>query len=49
MEILAFYATPIEPIKVQANSASQNDRLNLTFVKDTHGNAKKWGERMVKW
>ena len=44
-----FSTIAIEPIKVQTCSASQNDRLNLTFVKDTHGNAKKWGERMVKW
>ena len=41
MEILAFYAIAIEPIKVKICSASQNDRLNLSFVKDTHGNAKK--------
>ena len=49
MEILAFYAIAIEPIKVQTHSASQNDRLNLSFVKDTYGNAKKWLERVVKW
>ena len=41
MEILAFYAIAIEPIKVQTCSASQNDRLNLSFVKDTYGNAEK--------
>ena len=39
MEILAFYAIAIEPIKVQTCLASQNDRLNLSFVKDTNGNA----------
>ena len=49
MEILAFYALAIEPIKVQTHSASQNDRLNLSFVKDTYGNAKQWPERVVKW
>ena len=36
MEILAFYAIPIEPIKLQTHSASQNDGLNLSFVKDTY-------------
>jgi len=41
MEILAFYAIDIESIKVQTHSKSQNDRLNLSFVKDTYGNAKK--------
>ena len=41
MEILAFFAIDVEPIKVQTHSASQNDRLNLSFVKDTHGNAEK--------
>ena len=34
MEILAFYAIAIEQIKVQTHSASQNDRLDLSFVKD---------------
>ena len=36
MEILVFYAIAIEPIKLQTHSASQNDRLNLSFVKDTY-------------
>ena len=40
MEILAFYAIAIEPIKVHTCSASQHDRLNLSFAKDTYGNAK---------
>ena len=31
MEILAFYAIAMEPIKLQTHSASQNDRLNLSF------------------
>ena len=35
-EILAFYAIAIEPIKLQTHSASQNDRLNLSFVKDIY-------------
>ena len=50
MEILAFYAIAIEPIKVQACSASQNDRLNISFVKDKYGNVEKMarkGSKMV--
>ena len=43
MEILVFYTKALEPIKVQTHSASQNDRLNLSFVKDTYGNVKKNG------
>ena len=50
MKILIFYAIAIEPIKVPTCSASQNDRLNLSFVKDTHDNAQKMvrkGSKMV--
>ena len=50
MELLVFYAIAIEPIKVQTCSASQNDRLNLSFVKDTYDNAEKMaknGGKMV--
>ena len=36
MEILAFYAIAIEPMKLQTHSASQNDCLNLSCVKDTY-------------
>ena len=49
-EILAFYAIAIEPIKLQTHSASQNDRLNLSFVKDIYDNAEKMarkGRKMV--
>ena len=45
MEILVFYAIAIEPIRVQTCSASQDDRLNLSFVKDTYGNAKKMARK----
>ena len=38
MEFLAFYGIAIEPIKVQTQSASQNDRLNISFVEDKHVN-----------
>ena len=40
-----FYAIAIEPIKVQTYSASQNDHLNLSFMKDTYGNAKKMARK----
>ena len=33
--IFAFCVITIEPIEVQTRSAPQNDRLNLSFVKDT--------------
>ena len=44
------YAVPFAPIKIQKGSAPQNDRLNLSFVKDTYVNAKKMprkGGKMV--
>ena len=40
-----FYAIAIEPIRVQTRSASQNDRLNLSFVKDIYVNAKKMARK----
>ena len=48
MEILAFYVIAIEPIKVQTRSTSQNDRLNLSFVKIHMTMPKKWLESAVK-
>ena len=41
MEILTFYAITVKSIKVQKHLAPQNDRLNLSFVKDTYANAEK--------
>ena len=38
----------MEPIKLQTCSASQNDRLNLSFVKDTYGNAQKMARKSGK-
>jgi hypothetical protein len=32
----AFYVITFEPIEVQTLSVPQNDRLNLSFVKDIH-------------
>ena len=43
-----FYDIAIEPIKVQTHSASQNDRLNLSFVKDKHTEGKKWPEMFIQ-
>ena len=48
MEIFAFYNIAIEPIKVQTRSASQNDCLNLSFVKVAYGNAKKMARKCGK-
>ena len=45
MEILVFYAIAIEPIKLQTHSASQNDRLDLSFVKDIKDNAEKMARK----
>ena len=40
-KFFAFWTITREPIKIQTHSASQNDRQNLSFVKNTYGNAKK--------
>ena len=37
----AFCVTTFEPIEAQTHSAPQNDRLNLSFVKDTYVVGKK--------
>ena len=44
MEIFAFWAITREPIKIQTHSASQNDRQNFGFMKDTYG----YGEKMAR-
>ena len=41
----AFHVIALEPIKVQTRSASQNDCLNVSFVKDTYGNSKKMARK----
>ena len=33
---IAFFVLTFEPIKIHTHSAPQNDRLNFSFVKDTH-------------
>ena len=37
-----------EPIKIQKRSAPQNDRLNLSFLKDTYVNAEKMARKVGK-
>ena len=52
MEIFAFYAIAIEPIKVQTCSAPQNDRLNFSFVKDNYvdgGKVARNGRKTAIW
>ena len=36
MEKIAFCVITFDQIKMQTHSAPQNDRLNLSFVKDIH-------------
>ena len=36
MEKIAFCVITFDPIKIHTHSAPQNDRLNFSFVKDTH-------------
>ena len=38
-----------EPIKIKTRSASQNDHLNLSFVKDDMQMAEIWLDMAVKW
>ena len=49
-EILAFYDIAPQPIQIQIRSASLNDRLDFSFLKDIHAIAKKLLERGVnRW
>ena len=41
MEIFAFCVITFEPIEVQTCLSPQNDRLNLSFVKDIHVDGRK--------
>ena len=36
IEKIAFCVITFDPIKIQTHSAPQHDRLNFSFVKDTH-------------
>ena len=42
---LAFCVITFEPIKIQTYLAPQNDRLNLSFVKDIHVIAEKMARK----
>ena len=45
---MTLYVITFEPIKIQKRSAPQNDRLNLSFVKDIYVNAKKMARKFGK-
>ena len=45
METFAFFAITFEPIGILTHSAHQNDRLNLSFVKDKHTYGKKMARK----
>ena len=45
---MTLYVITVEPIKIQKHSAPQNDRLNLSFVKDGYVNAKKMARKVGK-
>ena len=44
-----YYVVAFDPIKILTLKAPQNDRLNLSFVKDFYVVAKKWPEMVIKW
>ena len=43
------YVVVFDPIKILVGWAHQNDRLNLSFLKDFFVVAKKWPEMVIKW
>ena len=47
MEMFPFCVITYDPIRTQTCSAPQNDRLNLSFVKDIHVVGGKWPEMVV--
>ena len=49
IEIFAFRVIMFEPIKIYTCLASQNDRLNLSFVKDENTVGKKMATNGPKW
>ena len=44
MEIFAFWAITREPVKIKIHTASQNDRENLGFMKDSY----EYGKKMAR-
>ena len=49
MEIFAFCVITFEPTMIQTCLAPQNDRLNLSFVKDENIVAEKMARNGPKW
>ena len=48
METFAFLDITFEPIGILTHSAHQNDRLNLSFVKDKHTGSQKMARNGYK-
>ena len=46
-KISQYYVLALDPIMISTYKAPQNDRLDLSFVKDKHTNGKKWPEMVV--
>ena len=49
METFAVFVITFEPIKILTCSSLQNDRLNLSFVKDIKVIGKKRLDMVIKW
>ena len=47
IEIFAYCVITFEPIISKTCQAPQNDRQNLSFVKDEHTYGKKWPKKVV--
>ena len=47
--ILVFFVITFVPIKIQTCSAPQNDRRNLSFVKDKCVVGQTWPDMVQKW
>ena len=47
--VFGFCVITFVPIKIQTCPAPQNDRMNLSFVKDNHVVSKKRPDVVVKW
>ena len=43
------YVLDFDPIKMLTDEATQNDKLDLSFVKDVEVVAKKWPTMVLKW
>ena len=47
LSFLGFCVIKFVPIKIKTHKAPQNDRLNLSFVKDVHIVGKKNGQKWL--